>query len=110
MSSLELVNFEEAKRIGIRIQDRKTEMDATKISVNESLEALKYLVKCDGISETLNNLSSAIETNTKSVNNLLDKLGEFIKIQVSLYEEANKQTNTSLENIKTGINNLNINQ
>lgn len=106
ISNLVLIHPEEAKRISERIVERKNEMDSATSSVEGSLENLKTIVKCDGITETMSNLSMGIISNAKKVNDLYDKLTIFINEQTALYKENNANTTTQTTTINATLDEI----
>ena len=65
--------------IAERVEDRAAELMGVGTESEDSLERLATNIQCNGISETLHSLSSAIKSKTQSVNELFSDCSDFIE-------------------------------
>ena len=96
-------NIAEMKNYVTRMNDRTAEMNEVKSKAMSSLSNLQNNIQCDGIKDTLNSLSQAINTNTQTVNNLFQEISGFINNQMLKYEEANAAAKSGLEGVQSQL-------
>lgn len=101
--AFKIESFETMRNIANRVDDRANEMSNVKTNAMSSLENLKTNIVCDGITETLDSLSSSIASNTDAVNNLFMRIAAFINEQVAGYAESNETVGTNLDTAATGF-------
>lgn len=93
----------EMKNYVTRMNDRTTEMNEVKSKAMSALLSLQNNIVCDGIEDTLNSLSSAINTNTQAVNTLFQEISGFITTEMNRYEEANAAAKSGLEEVQSQL-------
>ena len=101
--AFKIESFETMRNIAGRVDDRANEMNNVKSNAMSSLDNLKTNIVCDGITETLDSLSSSISSNTDAVNNLFARIATFINEQTALYAEANEEVSTNLDTATSGF-------
>jgi len=104
--AFKIESIEEVKRISSRLEERKVEMTNISADANNSLESLKSLIICDGISETMDKLSSAITTNSNTVNELFGTISAFINTQMAEYEAANEAGASNIAATEQNLNDI----
>lgn len=104
--AFKIESFETMRNIANRVDDRASEMDNVKINAKNSLNNLKTNIVCDGITETLESLSSSIVANTDTVNKLFMQIATFINEQTAEYSETNETVSTNLDTATTGFENV----
>ena len=92
--------------IADRIDDRANELNGVKAEAMSSLENLKTNIQCTGITETLESLSSAINSNTDAVNKLFAESATFIKTNGQSIGTANQNVASGFASSTVNLENI----
>ncbi len=104
--AFKISSIEKMRGIAQQMVNSTTSLQTTSSRVISSIDEIVETISGKGVDQTLNKLRTAVDTETKAMQQLLTDISQFIYTQVTSYannEEEAKQNFTSIDTALDGI-------